>query len=157
MTSKFKSLTHLHLIFLVVIGVNGQDKPVHHENHYHLSAFTGYTTDYAGRRGYKLGIEYEYRLSDHFGLGGTFDFTGADYEIFSLSVGTSIYPFKFPLIFGLGFGAKRSDDKWKEFSRGLILYDLHFDNFSIGPLVMYDFFPERKDIMSYGLTVGFGF
>ena len=152
-----KSLWYLSLIFLVMPGLSAQDKPVHHENHYHLSAFTGYTTDYAGRRGYKVGIEYEYRLSDHFGLGGTFDFTGADYEIFSFSVGTSIYPFQFPLIFGVGFGAKRSGNQWKEFTRTLMLYDLHFDNFSIGPMVMYDFFPERKDITSYGLTVGFGF
>ena len=157
MTSQLKTLAILYLILLVVIGVNAQDKPVHHANHYHLSAFTGYTTDYAGRRGYKVGIEYEYRLSDLFGLGGTFDFTGADYEIFSFSVGTSIYPFQFPLIFGVGFGAKRSGDQWKEFTRALILYDLHFDNFSIGPMVMYDFFPERKNITSYGITVGFGF
>ena len=157
MRKELKTLMVFCIIFLVMPALNAQDKPVHHENHYHFSAFTGYTTDYAGRTGYKLGIEYEYRLSDHFGLGGTFDFTGADYEIFSFSVGTSVYPFKFPLILGAAFGAKRSDNRWKEFTRGLILYDLHFDNFSIGPIIMYDFFPERKDIMSYGLTVGLGF
>ena len=59
-----------------------EEKPDHHANHYHLSGFAGYTVDYKDRIGYKLGIEYEYRISDYVGIGGSFDYTGANFEIY---------------------------------------------------------------------------
>jgi hypothetical protein len=130
-------------------------KPVHHENHYHLSAFAGFTTDYKGKNGYKIGIEYEYRLSDYVGIGGAFDFTGADFEIFALSVGADFYPFKFPLLPGIMVGAKYAHSEWKPFIRAMLLYDFHIGSFSLGPMIMYDFFSGEKDIMSYGITVGY--
>ena len=131
------------------------EKSKHHENHYHLSAFAGLTTDYKGKTGYKLGIEYEYRLTDYLGIGGTFDFTGADFNIFALSVGADFYPFKFPLIPAIGIGAKNYEGKWDPFIRLILLYDFHLGDFSLGPMIMYDFFPNQKDIMSYGITVGY--
>jgi len=130
-------------------------KGKHHENHYHLSVFAGFTSDYKGRNGYKLGLEYEWRISDPFGIGGTFDFTGADFKIFSFSVGTSIYPFKkTPLIFGLAVGAKNDHNKWKPFFRTLAAYDFHIKNISLGPMVMWDIYEGEKDIISIGATLG---
>ncbi len=134
---------------------NESDELKHHDKHYHLSGFAGFTSDYKGKNGFKLGIEYEYRINDHVGLGGTFDFTGADFQIFGLSAGATFYPFKFPLIFAAGIGAKYSHEKWKEFYRGVLLYDFHLDNISIGPMVMYDVFSDEKDIISTGITIGF--
>ena len=131
-------------------------KPKHKEDHYHLSAFAGFTTNYKGKEGYKLGVEYEWRFKEWMGLGGTFDFTGNDFNIFAFSVGASFYPFKFPLIPAVGVGLKNyNKSKWKPFYRGILVYDFHVGNFSFGPMVMYDLFPERKDIMSYGVTVGY--
>jgi hypothetical protein len=130
-------------------------KPKHHENHYHLAAFVGLTTNYKGGTGYKLGVEYEYRLTDYVGIGGTFDFTGADFDIFAFSIGADFYPFKFPLIPAVGIGAKNYERKWDPFVRLMLLYNFHLSNFSLGPMIMYDFFPNQKDIMSYGITVGY--
>ena len=131
------------------------EKPKHHEDHYHLSAFAGFTTDYKDKDGYKLGIEYEVRLTDRVGLGGTFDFTGADFDIFAFSVGADFYLFRFPLIPAVGIGAKNYEKHWDPFVRIMLIYDFHFGDFSLGPMVMYDFFPNQKDIMSYGITVGY--
>ena len=131
------------------------EKPAHHENHYHLSAFVGFTTNYKGKKGYKLGIEYEYRLTDIIGVGGTFDFTGADFDIFAFSIGSDFYIFQFPLIPAVTIGAKNYEGKWDPFVRVMAVYDFHFDDFSIGPMIMYDLFPNQKDIMSYGITVGY--
>lgn len=139
----------------MAIGQEAESKPSHHENHYHLSAFAGFTTNYKGKLGYKLGLEYEYRLSELVGIGGTFDFTGADFNIFALSVGADFYPFKFPLAPGILVGAKSYDKEWDPFVRLMVTYDVHLGDFSLGPLIMYDFFPNQKDIMSYGVTVGY--
>ena len=156
-----KKITLLTAMILVCAGtLTAQDeektKPKHKEDHYHISTFAGFTTNYKGKEGYKLGIEYEWRIEDWIGLGGTFDFTGNDFNIFAFSVGTSFYPFKFPLIPAVGVGLKNyNKSKWKPFFRTVLLYDFHIGNFSIGPMVMYDLFPEEKDIMSYGVTIGY--
>ena len=131
-------------------------KPKHHEDHYHLSAFAGFTTNYKGKQGYKLGIEYEWRFKDWMGLGGTFDFTGNDFNIFAFSVGATFYPFKIPLVTAVGVGLKNYDkSSWKDFYRAMVAYDFHLGKISLSPLIMYDLFPNRKDIMSYGVAVGF--
>ena len=67
--------------------------------------------DLKGKSGPKLSIEYEYRFSEKMGVGGTFDFTGNDFEIFSFSVGADFYLYKFPLILATGFGLKNQDSK----------------------------------------------
>jgi hypothetical protein len=131
--------------------------PKHHEDHYHLSMFAGFSTDFKDNTGYKLGIEYEYRLNQKLGAGGTFDFTGKDFRIFSFSAGVTTYPFQFPLILAAGIGAKNKDKKWKPFLRGIANYDFHVDPFSISPMVMYDVYFSSKDIISIGLTFGIGF
>ena len=150
-----------YLVFVIsilptfVLGQEAGTKPKHHEEHYHLSVFGGYTTDYKGKIGYKLGFEYEGRLNDYVGLGGTFDFTGADYEIFAFSVGADFYPFKFPLIPGILVGAKNYESNWDPFARIIVLYEFPLGKMSVGPVVMYDFFPNYRDIMSYGVAVGY--
>ena len=125
------------------------------EHHHHVSGFAGFTTDHKGKNGYKLGLEYEYRLTEMVGLGGTLDFTGNDFRIFSFSVGSTFYPFSFPLIPAVAVGAKHSNDKWDIFFRTMLIYDFHIDNISIGPMVMWDIYPGEKDIFSYGVTAGF--
>lgn len=138
-----------------VIAQNAETKPKHHEEHYHLSAFAGFTTDYKGKQGYKLGLEYEYRLSDIAGIGGTFDFTGSDFSIFALSIGGVGYFFDFPMVLGAGIGAKSYEKKWDPFARLMATYDFHVGELSLGPMIMYDLFPNHKDIMSYGIAIGY--
>ncbi|WP_152286185.1 hypothetical protein [Flavicella marina] len=146
---------HFALAFFFSFKSYAQEEPAHHENHYHFSGFAGFTADYKGQNGYKLGLEYEYRLNDYFGIGGTFDFTGADFQIFGLSAGFSTYPFKVPLVLALGAGGKHSNNHWKYFTRGLATYDFHLEDISIGPMIMYDAFPSEKDIFTIGMSIGF--
>lgn len=73
-----------------------------------------------------------------------------------LSAGDTFYPFKkIPLIPGIGLGVKNKQETWDPFTRAMLLYDFHIKDFSIGPMIMYDFFPNFKDIMSYGVTFGY--
>jgi hypothetical protein len=128
---------HILLLFILTTSIlQAQEKkqPKQLEDHYHLSLFAGFSTDLKGNAGYKLGIEYEYRLNKRMGVGGTFDFTGKDFKIFSFSVGADFYLFKFPLILGAAIGAKNSHSKWKPFVRGIAVYDFHFGQFSFGPI-----------------------
>jgi hypothetical protein len=148
----------LLFVFIAASILHAQEtkEPKHLEDHYHLSLFVGYSMDLKGQTGPKLGIEYENRVSKKLGVGGTFDFTGNDFEIFSFSVGGAFYLFKFPLILGAGLGAKYSHIKWKPFVRTLASYDFHIGQFSLGPMLMYDFYFDTKDIISPGVTFGIG-
>lgn len=148
-------LTFLFLLLTAsYLQAQGIKKAKHLEDHYHLSVFAGFSTDLKGNTGHKLGIEYEYRVNKRVGVGGTFDFTGNDFEIFSFSVGADFYLFKFPLILGAGFGLKSVGSKWKPFIRTLATYDFHIGQFSLGPMLMYDIYFENKDIISPGITFG---
>jgi hypothetical protein len=147
------------ILLISAFPVAGQEQkplPKHHEDHYHLSMFAGFSTDFQDNTGYKLGIEYEYRINKTFGAGGTFDFTGKDFKILSLSAGVTTYPFEFPLILSFGVGAKYKDEKWKPFIRGIINYDFHIGAISLGPMIMYDIYFSTPDILSPGITIGFG-
>jgi len=149
-------LNILLIVLLTASILQAQEKKKlkHLEDHYHLSMFVGYSMDLKGKTGPKLGIEYEYRVNKSMGIGGTFDFTGNDFEIFSFSVAADFYLFKFPLILGAGFGAKNQGSKWKPFIRTLATYDFHIGQFSLGPMIMYDIYFDNKDIISPGVTFG---
>ena len=135
--------------------ISGEGEHSWHPNH--LSLFAGYTTDLDKKDGYKIGIEYERRLSDHFGLGVTFDFTGKDFEIYALSVGATAYPFKdLPMVLGAGVGAKFYSKQTKPFIRTLIAYDFHVNSISISPTIFYDIY-ERENLLSPGICLGIGF
>ena len=104
---------------------------------------------------YKLGVDYETRLTDFIGVGGTFDFTGTDFDIFAFSVGADFYLFEFPLIPAIAIGAKNYESKWDPFVRVMAIYDFHKGDLLVGPMVMYDLFPNQMDIMSYGINIGY--
>ncbi len=144
----------LVLLSACILHSQNKKKPKHLEDHYHLSMFAGYSMDLNGKTGPKLGIEYEYRVNERMGVGGTFDFTGNDFEIFSFSVAADFYLFKFPLILGAGIGAKNQGSKWKPFVRGIATYDFHIGEFSLGPMIMYDIYFDNKIIISPGVTFG---
>ena len=141
----------LNIHYGIAYASEDDDKDSHH---HHISVFGGYSSDLSGKGGYKLGIEYEYKVSKIVGLGGTFDFTGADFSIFSYSVGADFYLFDFPLVLGVAGGAKNHHRKWDPFFRALAIYDFHVGNFSIGPLLMYDVYSGDKNIISFGASVG---
>ena len=88
----------------------------HHDTHEvhtgsHLSGFVGYTVDYKDKTGYKVGLEYEYRLNKRWGLATAIDFVGADFEIIALSAGGVLYPFdKLPFALALALGAKHKHE-----------------------------------------------
>jgi hypothetical protein len=129
------------------------------EHPHHISIFGGYSSDFKNDNGFKLGLEYEYRLSHLFGIGGMLDFTGADFEIFAISAGADVFPIKDVSFFlGVAAGAKNEKaDKWKPFFRTVTGYDFHVGKFSLGPVVMYDVYNARKNVISFGLGFGIGF
>ena len=86
------------------------------------------------------------------------DFTGADFDIFALSAGVTFYPFNhIPLVLGAGLGSKYKNEHWKYYYRSVVAYDFHVGKFTLGPVIIHDFFPSSKDITSFGLGFGIGF
>lgn len=152
-------LLHLTiLLFSSQLAFGQTEQGKHRTEHYHLSVFSGFTTNYKGEQGYKLGLEYEERLSETWGVGGAFDFTGVNFNIYAISAGVTVYPFKnVPFSPAGSIGIKNSHGKWKMFYRAILTYIFHIKNISIAPMVMHDFFIDEKDISSYGVTVGFNF
>ena len=92
-----KLVVAISLLLLPALSFAQETKLAHHETHYHLGVFGGYATDNHGGQGYKIGLEYEYRVSDHVGIAAAMDFLGKDFKIFAISAGGSFYPFRFPL------------------------------------------------------------
>lgn len=166
MTRK-KLLVLLSLSFCFITAINSNlmaqnnhegEKKKHLTEHHHLSVFTGFTLDYKGQNGYKVGLEYEERLNETFGIGGAFDWTGANFGFYALSAGVTLYPFKqIPLSPAASFGIKNTNGKWKEFYRVMLTYIFHVEKISIAPMIMHDFFSNEHDITSYGVTLGFNF
>jgi len=154
-----QKITLLLFILFVIhsqLKAGGDD---HNAHPHHLSIFTGYSSDFKNHHGYKLGIEYEYKINSWMGVGGMMDFTGADFEIFAISAGVDFSPIrKVPFFVGTALGAKNEKkDKWKPFVRGVAGYDFHIGKFSLGPVVMHDFYNARKNILSVGIGFGISF
>lgn len=163
MASKFylQRILFFTIFFCLSVASYGQE----HENEHHdseavhtgshISAFVGVTVDYHDNFGYKLGLEYEYRLNRRWGLASSIDFVGADFEIIALSAGGVLYPFNnIPFAAALAVGGKYKNEEWHGYVRGLLAYDFHLGKVSLSPTIIHDFFPESKDITSFGLQVG---
>ncbi len=107
-----KSLSRIFLVCVFFALFNGLDcSSQEHQEKNHISVFPAYTVNYKGKEGVKFGLEYERRINDVIGVGGTFDFTGKDYDNYAVSAGVTFKPFKFGLIGAVGLGAKSYFDK----------------------------------------------
>ena len=127
----------------------------HHPHH--IAVVSGIASHDSEESGY-LGLEYSYRLSDRWSLGGFYEEVSGDFDLQVLGLVANRH-FSSGWKIGAGPGIERKLKKNKDL---LLLrltggYDWHFGNWSIGPVITYDLIESGESTGYIGVAVGFGF
>ena len=125
---------------------------------HHLAVVGGYATKSSGKEAAFVGIEYEYRLSDLWGIGGYAETTWGDFDLEALGLIATLHPGGgWKVLGGLGIERKLGTKKDKLLGRLGVGYDFHVGSFSIGPLIAVDFIEDFSEVYYLGLAAGVGF
>lgn len=128
----------------------------HHDIHkHHVTAFLGNTTNYKGQNAFTVGLDYEYRLDQLWGLAALFDNAGDGIQTTVIAVGAILHPvggLKLQAAPGLDFHGSK-----EEFViRFGVLYDFQVGNWTLGPAAYLDVL-EAKESLIFGMSFGRGF
>jgi hypothetical protein len=129
----------------------------HKESHYHtnhLGLFLGNTHE-EGEDEFTIGLDYEYRFSQYFGIGAVLEYVGEDARE-GVGMGLLfIHPYK-GFRFLAGAGVKPKAEETKFIWRLGIGYRFPIGNWTIAPEFNLDF-TEGKTVQVYGVSFGYGF
>ncbi|MFT5049412.1 MAG: hypothetical protein ACI8QZ_000805 [Chlamydiales bacterium] len=141
-------------------GHDENHEDAHVENHgagaQALNLFVGGSSDIGDADGFTIGLDYEYRLSHRWGIGGFAESVSGLNR--SLSLGLQAYWHAVgELILVAGPGVERRGDEWEPIARVGGFYEFPIgDGWILSPGVFYDITPN-EDLLIYGLNLGFGF
>lgn len=119
-----------------------------------LSVFIGSTTEFLDSEGLTVGLDYEYRLSHKWGVGGFAEgISGLDR---SFAVGAQGYwHVAGELVLVAGPGAERRHEEWEPIVRVGGFYEFPLGaGWMIAPAIFYDITPEQ-DIFIYGVNLDY--
>jgi hypothetical protein len=145
---------YLACVVVVVAGMVGsthvQAADWGGEQH-HLSGFLGGSKD-GSKSGFTVGAEYEYRMSEMYGIGGLFEYAGGDFEETLLGVPLFIHPhmgWRFVVAPGLEFNGSTDF-----FIRTGVGYDFGIgEGWTLTPSFSVDWI-DRDETLVYGLYIG---
>jgi hypothetical protein len=103
---------------------------------------------------FTVGVDYEYRVSPPFGVGGLVEYAAGDLETTILAGALFIHPVG-GLKFVLAPGVEHEGDENEFLFRAGVYYDFFFGNFSIAPTISVDFVDGEEDLV-YGISLGYG-
>ncbi len=135
-----------------------EEKPAEHrESHYHrnhVGLFLGNTHE-EGEDEFTIGLDYEYRFSQYFGIGLIGEYVGEDARE-GVGMGLLfIHPYK-GFRFLAGAGVKPKAEETKFIWRLGIGYRFPIGNWTIAPEFNLDF-TEGRVVEVYGVSIGYGF
>ena len=127
----------------------------HHPHH--IAVVGGIAYHDSEESGY-LGVEYSYRFSDRWSLGGFYEEVSGDFDLQVLGLVANRH-FTSGWKIGAGPGIERKIKKNKDL---LLLrltggYDWHLGNWSVGPTATYDVIEAGESTGYLGIAVGIGF
>jgi len=134
--------------------------PEHAEGHgagaQAVNFFLGGSSDIGDADGLTVGVDYEYRLSRLWGIGGFAEGVGGLNR--SFSVGAQAYWHGAGnLILVAGPGLERRHDEWEPIARVGGFYEFPLeDGWILSPGIFYDFTPN-EDLLIYGINLGYAF
>jgi hypothetical protein len=135
--------------------------PAGHESfhRHHAGVFLGGVSRFEDgheESGLALGVEYEYRLSPQWGVGGLIEgVTVGHGRDLALVAPVTWHPWR-GLKLSLGAGVEYHDGNGEFLGRVAAGYDFHFGRWTVAPEISGDFTHEAQTIV-YGIAVGFGF
>jgi hypothetical protein len=106
---------------------------------------------------FTFGIEYEYKLSDKWGVGAVFERTNAAHYNDGVAVGlvSAYYHPTNSVRFGIGFGQERvggGHPHKEDLYRLSAVYDIHFENFGLAPTLAVDFIDGQEAVV-FGFAI----
>jgi hypothetical protein len=112
--------------------------PEHHYNKHHVAVFLGNTHDYHGNDAFTVGVDYEYRLTDLFGIGGVIDHAGGNINATVIGGGLFTHPWK-DLRLATILGNEHQNDHNELLVRLGVSYDFHIEKWILTPVIDVDF------------------
>ena len=123
---------------------------------HHLALILG-TTNKSGKWAETYGLEYTYRLSELWALGGWYEESTGDFELESWGViGNLFVGPSLPILIGVG-AEQELFGETKYLGRLGVQYQFHPGNISVAPTGWVDFVENGNELYFIGVTVGFGF
>ncbi|WOJ95100.1 hypothetical protein R0135_07985 [Congregibacter variabilis] len=123
--------------------------------HHTLGVFIGDTTETRRNQGLTLGLEYEYRMNEQFGVGAIFEHVGGDFHtnVAVLPVAVHRGPWKLYA----GPGLEDSEEEGSVFLvRVGLEYGFHFDAYEVSPQIDVDFV-DGEHLFIFGVTIARAF
>jgi hypothetical protein len=134
----------------------------HHLHRNHLALFTGATTNFEHEStDFTIGVDYEYRVNDMFGIGLLGEIVYAEHKETIVGVPFFIHMKNAPLKIVLAPGVIMAEDhhhhKYEKFLfRGGLGYDIHMGDYSVTPTLNADVV-DGDVSLAYGIAFGVGF
>ena len=137
----------------------------HGFHRHHMALILGNTQSEESSNGPSIGVDYEYRLNQWFGIGGLAEYAGGDFDHLLLVVPLYIHPYKGWLLnVSLGTEVHKDHDEHEEdkrtrdwIVRGGVAYQFPIGSrYTLGPEFNVDV-SEHETTISYGLAFGVGF
>ena len=128
------------------------------EYHAHHLAVVGGFARHHGHDANFLGLEYEYRLNDKWGIGGYYEQTFNGFDLEALGVIGTYHPGRgWKVMGGIGGEGKLDNDETKLLLRFSVGYNFHVGETTITPIVAVDWIEDNSTATYLGVAVGFGF
>jgi len=126
--------------------------------HQHHVAVVGGFARHHGINANYLGLDYEYRLNDKWGIGGFYEQTFNGFDIEALGITGTFHPSAgWKLMGGIGSEGKLDNNKSKWLLRAGIGHDFHVGHAIVTPLLTADWIEDNSTSIYLGVAVGFGF
>ncbi|UCG67222.1 MAG: hypothetical protein JSW12_09655 [Deltaproteobacteria bacterium] len=120
-----------------------------------MELFVGDTHEH-GEDGFTVGLTYEYRLNELFGIGGFAEYTGGHFDKWSAGVPLFMRPYgEFRFAFAPGF--EHNHDEEEFLFRAGVAYEFKLsDPWVLVPELNVDFV-DGEEVYVFGLAIGFGY
>ena len=127
------------------------------ENRHGIELFLGNAHD-DGEDGFTVGLGYEYRLNQLFGIGGFMEFTGGDLKEWILAPAFVLHPYKgWRFLVAAGVDVSRHDRDNEFLFRVGAGYEFEIgEKWAITPEFNVDFV-DNSEVFVYGLSFGYKF
>lgn len=123
-----------------------------------INAFVGLAREDVEPRGFAVGLDYEYRLSERWGVGGFAETVDGEGRTFVGGAQAFLHATD-ALVLIAGTGRERKDEHWGTILRVGAFYEIPLsDGWVISPAASYDFSLEdsEEDVLGLGVNLGYG-
>ncbi len=135
-------------------GHEDADHEEEHGHRHHVGLFLG-NTHAGGEDKFTVGVDYEYRLTPIFGVGGLVDHASGDHDATIVGGALFVHPWGNSRVL-LAPGIEHAHGHNEFLVRVGVSYDFHIGRLTVSPTLNVDFVDGEENTV-YGLTFGYGF